>query len=43
MIPCRCVVPVFLILMVLALPPNLMFGLTEDYSDNPARNLVRAS
>lgn len=43
MIPCRRVIPVFLILMVLALPPNLMLGQTQDSPGDPPRNPVSAN
>ncbi len=43
MISWRRVIPVFLILMVLQLPPNLMFGQTEDSPDDPPRSPVSAT
>ena len=41
--PCRRVIPAFPILMMLALPPNLMLGQTKDSPDDPPRSAVSAS
>jgi hypothetical protein len=45
MMPCRRVIPVFLVLMVLvvAIPPNYMFGQTDDSPNGPPTNPVSAT